>query len=356
MSRYNGFENLKVIELANVLAGPAVGMFFAELGAQVIKIENSRTGGDVTRQWKLPSEDASSGTSAYFASVNWNKEHLFLDLTNENDRAKVYSLVKEADIVISNYKAGDDVKLQMDHASLSKINPSVIYGSITGFGENDERVAYDLVLQAETGFMSMNGTEQSGPVKMPVALIDILAAHQLKEALLVALLERERTGTGAHVTVSLFDAAIASLANQASNWLMANHVPLRMGSLHPNIAPYGEIFSTADNKQIVLAVGSDKQFLQLCHVLDAAGLPADERFRSNHGRVKHRKELAGLLEPLIRGRERDALLKELEKAGVPAGAIRAVNEVFEMPPARRMVLEDTQDEKRVRTVAFKRLK
>lgn len=348
------FKDLKVIELANVLAGPAVGMFFAELGAKVIKIENSNTGGDVTRQWKLPSEDASQATSAYFCSVNWNKQHLFLDLGKKEDLEKVHALVKGADIVITNYKHGDDAKLHVDYETFSSINPGIIYGSITGFGASDPRVAYDLVLQAETGFMSMNGTPGSGPVKMPVALIDILAAHQLKEAILVALLERERTGKGSHVTVSLFDAAIASLANQASNWLMAGHVAQRQGSLHPNIAPYGEIFDTKDDKQLVLAVGNDKQFRDLCGTLGLAQLAAGERYSTNIQRVKNRLELAGELAPAIKTYDRDALLELLEKKAVPAAAIRSINEVFSLKAAQDMVISDNGT--RVRTVAFRRLK
>ena len=347
------FNELKVIELANVLAGPAVGMFFAELGARVIKIENKR-GGDVTRSWKLPSEDQEKSTSAYFCSVNWNKEHLFLDLAKDEDRQKVYELVRTADIVISNYKQGDDVKLGMDHSTLSALNPKIIYGHITGFGEDSGRVAYDLVLQAEAGFMSMNGTAESEPVKMPVALIDILAAHQMKEALLVGLLHRERTGEGGYYTVSLFDSAVASLANQASNWLMASHVPGRAGSLHPNIAPYGETFATKDNRQIVLAVGSNAQFNALCRVLGCVPLFNHPKFAANSMRVRNRQELAESLAPLIRKYDRNELLEKLEKEGVPAGAIRSLDEVFSLPSARSLVVESGNGERRVKTTVFKR--
>jgi crotonobetainyl-CoA:carnitine CoA-transferase CaiB-like acyl-CoA transferase len=350
------FRDLKVIELANVLAGPAVGMFFAELGAKVIKIENSLTGGDVTRQWKLSSEDPSKDTSAYFCSVNWNKQHIFLDLTSKEGKQQLLELVKDADIVISNYKPGDDKKLGVDHASLSDINPRLIYGSITGFGDNDPRVAYDLVLQAETGFMSMNGTQESGPVKMPVALIDILAAHQLKEAILIGLLERERIGKGSCFSVSLFDAAVASLANQASNWLMAGHVAQRLGSLHPNIAPYGEIFTASDQKQLVLAVGSDSQFRALCRILKLEQLAEDDRFSTNPARVRHRQELASALQPAISTRASAELLQLFAQHGVPAGAIRNIEEVMALPRAQEMVIEDKNRGKRVRTVAFRRKK
>jgi len=187
------FKDLKVVELANVLAGPAVGTFFSELGAEVIKIENKLTNGDVTRSWKLPAENKNSLTSAYYASVNYNKQSIFVDLTNEEEKQKVYDLISNADIVISNYKPGDDVKLGMDYNSLKKINPTIILAHLSGFGEHVHRTAYDLILQAETGFMYMNGTHQSGPLKMPVALIDILAAHQMKEAVLMAIIKKIKT-------------------------------------------------------------------------------------------------------------------------------------------------------------------
>ena len=211
----NFFEGLTVIELASVLAGPATGMFFSELGARVIKIENALTGGDITRQWKLPSESLTSPVSAYYSSVNFNKEIQFMDLNSGAEKMKLYTLIQSADIVISNYKAGDAEKLGMDYPSLKKVNPQIIYAHLGGFPKGIKRVAFDVVLQAETGFMSMNGTSESGPIKMPVALIDVLAAHQLKEVLLLALLNREKTGSGAYVSTTLYESAIASLANQA---------------------------------------------------------------------------------------------------------------------------------------------
>ncbi|MDF1676298.1 MAG: CoA transferase, partial [Vicingaceae bacterium] len=215
------FKDLMVVELASVLAGPDVGMFFAEMGARVIKIENKITNGDVTRQWRIASEKSNQdNVSAYFSAVNWNKEHLFLDLKQANDKKQVTDLLKDAAIVIANFKPGDAEKFSLDYTSIKKINPTIIYGEINGFGEDDNRVAYDVVLQAETGFMAMNGTASSGPLKMPVAMIDVLAAHQLKEGILVALLNKIQSGKGAYLQVALYDAALASLKNQATNWLM----------------------------------------------------------------------------------------------------------------------------------------
>jgi crotonobetainyl-CoA:carnitine CoA-transferase CaiB-like acyl-CoA transferase len=352
----NFFSDLRIVELANVLAGPATGLFFAELGAEVIKVENRLTGGDVTRSWKLAKEDPASDISAYFASVNRNKQSIFVDLNGPAGKEQVYELLKTADIVICNYKPGDDVKLGMDHESIKKVNPGIIYAHITGFGEQVKRTAYDLVLQAETGFMHMNGTPESGPVKMPVALIDILAAHQLKEGILVALIKRLKTGQGSKVAVSLYDAAIASLANQAGNWLMAQENPQRTGSLHPNIAPYGELFITSDEKQLVLAIGSNKQFAQLCVLLDCEQLVADQRFSDNPSRVKNRKVLFEELKPAFLAKDSRSLMSGFIKNDIPAGMIRSLEEVFAQPQAAALVNSWTQEGracKNVKTVIFR---
>jgi crotonobetainyl-CoA:carnitine CoA-transferase CaiB-like acyl-CoA transferase len=319
------FKELKVIELASVLAGPAVGMFFAELGAEVIKIENKNTGGDVTRGWKLPTENKKDKTSAYFYSVNYGKQHLFLNIKESNDYQQLIQLIKTADIIISNFKKGDDKKLKVDFNTLKKINQTLIYANISGFGENSDRVAFDLVLQAESGFMSMNGTKESGPLKMPVALIDILAAHQLKEGILTALLQREKTGKGLKVSVSLLDSAVASLANQASNWLIGKQLPTRTGSLHPNIAPYGEIFKTKDQFEITLAIGSESQFKDLCSILK---ITISNIFESNALRVKNRVALFKIIQEKIAQKNLKWHITTFEKAQVPYGQIKNLEQVF----------------------------
>lgn len=351
----NFFKDLKVIEIASVLAGPSVGLFFSELGASVTKIENKLTNGDVTRSWKLPSENKTSNVSAYFCSVNWHKNYLFLDLSNSNDLKKVKQLIAESDIVILNFKKGDDLKFGLDYKSLSSLNPKLIYGSINGFGEDSERVAYDLILQAESGFMSMNGTPDSGPVKMPVALIDILAGHQLKEGILVALIERFKTGKGQKITVSLYESAIASLANQATNWLMGNHIAQRIGSTHPNIAPYGELFNTKDNHLITFAIGSNKQFFNLCDILNLNDLPQNSLFNSNVNRVKNRIKLAELIKEKVKLFDANDLLAKLHTKYVPVAKIKSINEVFESTKAQNMILTETIDgieTKRAKSIAF----
>ncbi|MGB0886601.1 MAG: CaiB/BaiF CoA transferase family protein [Vicingaceae bacterium] len=348
-------SNLKVIELASVLAGPDVGMFFSEMGSEVIKIENKLVGGDVTRNWKSPAEDKDAKVSAYYSAINWNKKSLFLNLKDEADKKQVYELIATADIVITNFKPGDDKKLAMDYQTLKSYNPTLIYGAINGYGSDSDRAAYDVVLQAETGFMFMNGTNNSGPIKMPVALIDVLAAHQLKEGLLVALLNREKNNKGALVEVSLYDAAVSSLKNQATNWLMNNLIPQPIGSLHPNIAPYGETFETKDNKLIVLAIGNNKHFGLLLETLDASHLIENELFSNNQNRVINRKELANELSVYFKNDTKESWMSQFIKKGIPAGSINNLKEVFENKSAQNLILEETIeniDTKRVKTAVF----
>lgn len=349
------FEGLKVVELASVLAGPAVGMFFAELGAEVVKVENARTGGDVTRSWKVPGEDPSAPISAYYCSANYHKSVRLLDLTTEAGREVVYQLLKDADVLVSNYKLSSARHLGMDYDTVRRLNPRLIYGQLTAFGEDEALPAFDVVLQAEAGFLYMCGEPGREPSRMPVALIDLLAAHQLKEGLLLALLRRQQTGEGAYVATSLLESAIASLANQATNWLMAGHIPERMGSRHPNIAPYGDIFYSRDDKALVIAAGSDNQFFYLCQCLELPALATDEHFATNAMRVRHRDALREALAPAFRRLSREELLRRFTESGVPVGSIRNMKEVFERPQAQAMILEEKMGEvitRRVKTVAF----
>lgn len=352
----NFFKDLKVLELAGVLAGPSVGMFFAELGADVTKIENKRAGGDVTRKWKTPGEDPNASVSAYYASVNYNKKSLFLDLTNESDQQALQALVADSDVIITNFKAGDAERYGVGHDQVKKINDQAIYVALTGFASQPERTAFDVILQAETGYMSMNGTPESGPVKIPLAIVDLFAGHQLKEAILIAMLNKTKTGKGAYIHLSLEEAAISSLANQASNWLMGNHLPQRIGSWHPNIAPYGETFTCRDGKSLVLAVGSDRHFQALCEVLDIPELADDMRFNTNANRVENREELYRLLNEQIGILKSEAIMNQLEERQVPAAIIKNIKEVFENEVAQKLILEQEevsgQVSKRVSTTPF----
>jgi crotonobetainyl-CoA:carnitine CoA-transferase CaiB-like acyl-CoA transferase len=351
------FNGLKVVEFASVLAGPAAGMFFSELGATVIKIENSSTGGDVTRSWKNPLEDPAAPVSAYWSSINWGKQHVFLDLNNEGDRLSARMFVSDADVVISNIKPSSARRMGIDSDTLCAENPRLIFAQLNSWADpEDESPAFDAVLQAEAGFMYMNGEPDREPVKMPVALIDILAAHQLKEGVLVALLKREKTGRGSVVTASLMESAIASLANQASNYLMTGFIPRRMGTRHPNIAPYGDVYTTSDEKSVLVATGSERQFRNLCACLGLHELPEHEMYNTNSVRVKNRECLNGLIQKVVAEHELDELMLLFRKYGVPSARIRDMKQVFELPGADRLILEETTEEgvptRRVKTVVF----
>jgi len=318
-------DGIKVVELASVLAGPSVGQFLAEVGAQVIKVENPKTRGDVTRGWK--SEDERTGDiSAYFSATNWAKKSLALDYSKPDGLDILYSLIAKSDIVVMSNKPGDSEKLKTSYRHIKAINDKIIYASITGFGQEDRRVGYDAVIQAESGFMSINGEKNSLPLKLPVAIMDILTGHQLKEAILLGYINKLKTGKGCEVEVSLIDAAISSLANQATNWLVGKKIPEQQGSLHPNIAPYGELFKTADAKMIILAVGNDRQFNNLLNVLN---LPTDSRFENNSLRVKNRILLQHTLAASICEFSCDDLIKQLNKVNVPVGIVRDIPEAIE---------------------------
>ena len=345
-------SGLRVVELAGVLAGPSVGQFLAELGADVLKVENARTGGDVTRTWRLASEadpaapeaSGGGGRPAYFSAANWGKRSVALDLSHEGGREALHALVRGCDVVLTASRPGSAARLGADAATLRALAPRAVVVSLTGYGPGDPRAGYDAVVQAESGFMHLNGPAHGatapeasgGPTKMPVALVDVLAAHQIKEGVLAALLRRERSGEGALVEVSLLGAAAASLANQGTAWLQAAHEPRPMGSAHPQIAPYGEPLATATGP-VVLAVGTDRQFAALCDVL---GLPlaGDVRFATNPARVRHREALTAALQDALAAWDRDALLAALGARAVPAGAVRRVSEAFGAPEAQGVVL------------------
>lgn len=348
-------KDLTIVELGAVLAIPAVGTFFAELGAKVIKVEPPT--GDVTRSWKNSKESKEEVASAYFSSVNYGKEHQFLNLKDENDLAAVRTLCDSADIVLSNFKHGDDERYGLSYPTLAATNPKLIYGHLTGFRSDPERVAYDTVLQAETGFMHMNGYPEGLPSKMPVALIDVLGAHQLKEGILIALLEREQTGKGALVEVTLEEAALASLKNQASNYLMSGLVPGRAGTQHPNIAPYGDMYRTKDDQLIVLAIGNERQFHILCDLLNLPQLKFDERFQSNADRVRNRNKLNNLVNEAFRLQDSEPIMEAFNEHKVPAGLVSDLDHIFRTNPiAQELVLEEDQNgtvTKRVRSAVFR---
>ena len=330
---------LNVLELANILAGPMIGQFCAELGAEVVKVEQP-DGGDPTRGWRLAGESASQGVSAYFSCANRGKRSIALDLSRPAGRAVVDRLVQRSDVLIMGYKPGDERKFGLDYSRLQHLNPRLIYLQITAYGSADPRPGFDAIIQAESGFTYLNG-EAGGPaLKMPVALVDLLAAHQLQAGLLLALRKRDRSGAGSYVATSLLGTAAASLANQATNYLVAGQIPQRMGSEHPNIVPYGSSFASADGVELVLAVGTERQYRALTEALDAPQLLNDSRFVDNAARVEHRVELNAQLAQRIAQIPSTTLAAALLARKVPFGFINDMRAVFEQPAAQAQVFDD----------------
>ncbi|MEE3110150.1 MAG: CaiB/BaiF CoA-transferase family protein [Pseudomonadota bacterium] len=348
-------KGLRVLELANVLAGPATGMFCAELGAEVLKLEHPQ-GGDPTRGWTVPEEQPWGGVSAYFAATNWGKKSLTVDLTKNEGQTIAQGLAAKADVVIAAFKPGDDARLGVDATRLRAANPKLIYAQVSAYGIEDPRPGFDAVIQAEAGFMHLNGDPEGPPTKMPVALMDLLAAHQLKEALLLALLKRERVGEGSHIQIALYDAALASLANQATNHLVAGRNPGRMGSGHPNVVPYGTLYAAQDGKHFVLAIGTDRQFTALARALGLEGLAKDSRFATNGARVQHRDALDEILHRAFGAENSATLERALAAAKVPFGPVNDLTEAFAHPRAQRTaltgVLANGQPLRAVSSLAF----
>lgn len=320
-------ESIKVLELASVLAGPLAATALAEMGAHVTKVERP-TNGDVTRSWKTAGEPAHSKTSSYYECANGNKSIAWKDLNSDEGRDWLERQLAEHDVLIDNYKAADLEKFNLDPESVAQRHPHLIRVRLVGFRSEPDRLAYDVVVQAETGFMHMNGHSQQPPVRMPVALMDVLASHQIRSAVLEGLLGRTQGKTGFFAEVSLEASGITALVNQATNYLVVGNVPERNGGLHPNIAPYGEVLPCRDG-HLVLAVGNDRQFQRLCSVLGNPKWAEDELYATNHQRVLNRGQMMHELEQASIDFFKEQLKEELQIAGVPAGVVRSMDEVFQ---------------------------
>ncbi|HLL30303.1 MAG TPA: CaiB/BaiF CoA-transferase family protein [Allosphingosinicella sp.] len=320
---------LKVVELARILAGPWAGQLLADLGAEVVKVERPKAGDD-TRNWGPPF--AADGAAAYFHSCNRGKQSLAIDLEAPEGRAQVRALAGEADVLIENFKVGGLARYGLDYLSLSAVNPSLVYCSITGFGQTGPyaaRAGYDFIIQGMGGAMSLTGEPDGAPQKSGIAYADLFTGLYAGVAILAALRERDRSGRGAHIDMALLDTQVAVLANQALNWMVSGDVPHRMGNGHSNLVPY-QAFRVADG-EVIVAVGNDGQFERLCGILGLGELAQDERFRTNPARVVNRAALIPLLEAAMLGRRRKELSEALEAAGIPAGPINSVDAVFADP-------------------------
>jgi crotonobetainyl-CoA:carnitine CoA-transferase CaiB-like acyl-CoA transferase len=322
-------DGLRVLDLSRVLAGPYCTMVLADLGADVVKIERPGTG-DETRGWGPP---YAGGESAYYLSVNRGKRSCAIDLSTDEGRRLALELCARADVVIENFKTGTAERMGLDRASVAARNPRVVYCSITGFGSRRRpagRPGYDFVAQAESGIMSITGEADGLPMKVGVAIADITAGMFAAIGALAALAEARAGGAGRHVSVSLFDAQLAWLANRAADFLVAGVEPERLGNAHPAIVPY-EAFPALDG-HLVLAVGTDAQFGRFCAAAGLDALGADPRFASNAERVRHRLELVGELAEAIALRPLAEWVGLLAAAGVPGGPVRTIPEAFASAP------------------------
>ena len=346
MGALNG---IRVLDLSRVLAGPWCGQILADLGAEVIKVERPKLGDD-TRSWGPPwmKDDAGQETreAAYYQSTNRNKLSVAIDIANPEGQALIKALIQDTDVVIENYKAGSLKKYGLDYASLSEINPKLVYCSITGFGQTGPRAeepGYDFIIQGMGGLMSITGEKDDlpggGPQKVGVAFSDLSTGLYSTIAIQAALLNRHVTGLGQHIDMALLDVQIATMANQGMNYLSSGKVPVRYGNAHANIVPY-QLFKAAD-REFIIACGNDTQFIQLCRSIGLPELPNDVRFTRNADRVKHRDEVIEILSTHFLSKTADEWVSAIYAAKVPVGVINNLEQAFNEPQvlAREMLVE-----------------
>lgn len=346
-------EHVKIVDLTRILAGPWATQTLADLGADVVKIE-SPSGGDDTRRWGPPftgtDQTDASRDAAYFYTANRNKKSVAIDFSTEQGAELVKQLVAQSDVFIENFKVGGLQQYGLDYAALKKIKPDLIYCSITGFGQTGpyaKRAGYDFIIQAMSGLMSVTGqapgTAGDEPMKIGVALTDILTGLYACIGILTALTHRDRTGEGQHIDLSLLDVSVAAMANQSLNYLVSGQAPARMGNAHPNIVPY-QVFPTSDGYLIITA-GNERQFRSLCKVLGDESLADDERFQNNQYRVANRDELVPAIKQLTVKQTSTQLIEALGVANVPCGPINDMQAVFADPQviARQLQIELPKD-------------
>jgi crotonobetainyl-CoA:carnitine CoA-transferase CaiB-like acyl-CoA transferase len=325
---------VRVLDLSRVLAGPLCTMVLGDLGADVVKIERPGTGDD-TRTWGPPWAQGPDGReSAYYLSVNRNKRSVTADLKSDAGRALVLRLARDADVVVENYAPGMLDGWGLGYADLSRENPGLVFCSITGYaseGPEAGRPGYDFAVQARAGWMSITGEPEGTPVKVGVAVVDVLTGQNAAIAILAALRERERSGRGQRVEVSLFDSALAGLVNVTQAVLVTGNEPRRWGNAHVTIVPY-QAFDAAD-RPFIVAVGNDAQWRKLCAAIGADDLAADERFATNPGRVEHRDDVVTALATRFRARPAAEWLEMMEAAGVPCAPVQTVGEALADPAA-----------------------
>ncbi len=325
----------KVLDMSRILAGPWAGQMLADLGADVIKIERPKTGDD-TRHWGPPylrdKQGNNTQDAAYFFCANRGKQSVTVDITQPEGQEIIRQLAGQCDVLIENYKVGGLAKYGLDHVSLRQLNPQLVYCSITGFGQTGpyaERPGYDFLIQGMAGLMSLTGepdNQGGSPVKVGVAVTDLLTGLYAANAIQGALLERHQSGLGQYIDLALLDVQAAALANQASNYLIGGEIPQRLGNAHPNIVPY-QAFATADG-HIILAVGNQAQFERLCNVLEQPDWLKDKRYSSNSARVDNRQTLCAEISQLLLQRNSQDWLSLFEQQQIPCGPINNLEQVF----------------------------
>lgn len=328
-------RGIRVLDLSRVLAGPLCTMILGDLGADVIKVERPGTGDD-TRQWGPPfvGEDA-----AYYLALNRNKRSITIDLATETGRRTACALADGADVVIENFRPGLMERFGLDYESLSERNPGLVFCSLLAFSDDESaaRPGYDIIVQALSGLMSITGQRDGEPTKVGVALLDVVTGLYAAVGILAAVRERDLTGRGRRLAVSLFEASAAALVNQAANYLLGGVVPGPMGNEHPNIVPY-QVFRSAD-RPFVIAAGNDRLFERTCEVLGRPDLAQDARFATNEARVRHRTTLVPLLQTTLEERPAAEWLALLEAEGVPCSPVRSLDEVFASPEGAATIQE-----------------
>lgn len=324
----HALDGVRVLDFTRVLAGPLCTMILADLGAEVIKVESPKRGDD-TRQWGPP---WIGDLSAYFTSVNRNKQSITLNLKTEQGVQIARQLAEKSDILIENFKLGQMSSFGLGYDDIAKINPALVYCSITGFGQTGafaKYPGYDYAVQAMSGLMSITGEKEGEPHKVGVAISDVIAGLFASTSVLSALHHAKATGQGQHIDIALLDTQIAALVNIVSNYLVSGENPPRFGNQHQNIVPY-QTFSASD-RDFVLAVGNDRQFRLLSHLIQMPNLPQDERFCTNPLRVKNRDSLIAILEEAFKINSADEWVTLLLDAGIPAGTINTVEQALNMP-------------------------
>ena len=335
----------RVLDLSRILAGPWASQMLADLGAEVIKIERPGQGDD-TRAWGPPYMPDESGEptseAAYFHAANRGKHSVCIDMSSPQGQKLILQLVDKCDVLIENFKVGGLKKYGLDYSSVKAINPKLVYCSITGFGQTgpfSDRAGYDFMIQAMGGLMSVTGEPDGQPMKVGVALSDVMTGLYAANAIQAALIHQLRSGKGQYIDLALLDVQVATLANQAMNYLASGVNPKRLGNAHPNIVPY-QAFQTADG-YLILAVGNDTQFARFCELAGRPELAVDERFENNSSRVKYRQMLIPQLVKILKKHGADWWLEQLNEKGIPCGPIANIDQVFDNPQVqhRGMLLE-----------------